>query len=308
MTESNISLPCPANNGTETIQVEETHANQFRVKTSPAFIKGLVKGDEFALDPKSANGFVVLRRSGNVCVQCFIYDMVEAIRDQFVILTQDLHGSIDTFTVSKSGAIASLSIPVSQGLIKIERSLMALETKFPKYEWFLGNIYENDSNKPLNWWGEPYRTNVDLISRVKPSGEQVLDHVTCETTDMVYRVVRSPALVQGLAADDEIQVDNRNHIYQILRHGRNVAVHFFTKHDAEACRLSILPEVGELGGWLDGFFCAPIGGELVFTIPQSVGFSRIDQLFDAAVKSERDSSWKYYNVYEPHTGKPLNWW
>jgi hypothetical protein len=59
-----------------------------------------------------------------------------------------------------------------------------------------------------------------------------------------------------------------------------------------------------LRGTLDG----GIEHGLVFTIPLDSGFSAIEELFDTFTRSHPGTEWRYGNVYDPETGRPLGWW
>jgi hypothetical protein len=39
-----------------------------------------------------------------------------------------------------------------------------------------------------------------------------------------------------------------------------------------------------------------------------VGFDSIEQVFDSVISGSADASWSYGNVYDEHSGEPMQWW
>ena len=126
-----------------------------------------------------------------------------------------------------------------------------------------------------------------------------------------FRVVRSPGIVQGLAADDEFEVDkNSDQGYRLVRRGGNVCVQFFFPANLADCRSRMVPLAEKIGGRLDGGFeVNGNSGGMVFTFPISVGFAAIEEFAVSADDLCNNREWYYGNVYDSSDGiTPLNWW
>lgn len=134
-----------------------------------------------------------------------------------------------------------------------------------------------------------------------PAYEEILaEHLDSKR----YRLIKSPGLVLGLAADDEFELAEDG-TFRVLTRGKNVCVQVFSRSTIDECQQRLMPDVTELGGRLDG----KAERELVFTIPVSVGFQRIEDVLNRASADLKDYEWYYGNVYDPVDGvTPLNWW
>lgn len=136
----------------------------------------------------------------------------------------------------------------------------------------------------------------------------VLDHVEVQRVGVrEYEILRSPCFVRLIAAGDVIRLDEADpHRFTVVRRGGNVSVHV-------SCGTPIAPEVrdalaralADIGGRLDEESLRV----LVFTIPASVGFSRIDALLNALVERCPGARWGYGNACDPADGvTPLERW
>lgn len=148
---------------------------------------------------------------------------------------------------------------------------------------------------------------LQLEVQKNPDGSPFFEEVAVEALgERRYRLLKSPGLVPGLAAGDEIELTpdgERDHL--VLRRAGNVAVQFFSRHDLDACLGFLAPHIERLGGRLDG----RSNLLLVFTIPVSAGFANIEEVFKLAVERLPQSDWMFGNVYDVADGKtPLNWW
>ena len=121
-----------------------------------------------------------------------------------------------------------------------------------------------------------------------------------------YRLVKSPGLVPGLAAGDEIELTPagpRDHT--TVQRAGNVAVQFISRHDLDTCATTLTPRIERIGGWLDG----RAESLLVFTVPVAAGFGKIEEVMRQGMEQFPNSEWMYGNVYDTSDGKtPLNWW
>lgn len=151
---------------------------------------------------------------------------------------------------------------------------------------------------------------IKLPIRMDPPSRPAVEMLpVAEVGPNCYRLVSSPGMVEGLAADDLFAIDREDDLgYKVIRRGGNVCAWFFfdapgRNRGPEADR--IREAVEGIGGRLDG------GGHcvLVFTIPVSAGFPAIADLFDGARERIPGSTWMYGNVYDPKDGHtPLGWW
>jgi hypothetical protein len=143
--------------------------------------------------------------------------------------------------------------------------------------------------------------NGELMSRETLEVEAVQAHR--------YRLLHSPAFVEGIAGGDVIEVDP--HVrgeYRVMSRAGNLAV-LLALPDGEGAaspEVTALHQfVRECGGVFDG---GP-GRMHVFTIPLAAGFSRVEAAFNAAVAAVEGASWWYGNVYENgDERRPMSWW
>jgi hypothetical protein len=143
--------------------------------------------------------------------------------------------------------------------------------------------------------------NVGRSSSGSPAFEQVL--VEARGTDR-YVLLASPGLALGVAAGDEIMVDDGGR-YRVLTRGGNLCVQVFRNASISDVDRFATGRVIQLRGWLDG----KAAKELVYTIPVSAGFPAIEGLFSEVKVAYPDVEWYFGNVYDERDGvTPLNWW
>jgi hypothetical protein len=127
----------------------------------------------------------------------------------------------------------------------------------------------------------------------------------------VYRVLRSPGLVEGIAAGDVIRVTNPLlGLFEVLTRGENLAVKVASPRELDFILTRISAWLGSLGGRLDG--AIDVAG--VWTVPVSAGqrdgacgFHRIERAMGAALAEFVEVEWWYGNVYDER-GEALRWW
>jgi hypothetical protein len=124
-----------------------------------------------------------------------------------------------------------------------------------------------------------------------------------------YRLLHSPAFVEGIAGGDIIELDHSATTgFRIVARGRNLAVIAVVETDSETFspEASTLCEaVLRLGGTCDG---GP-ARVLVFTVPVSAGFGPVEKAMSEFTESLAGATWWYGNVYENgDENRPLNWW
>ncbi|RUL87905.1 DUF4265 domain-containing protein [Tautonia sociabilis] len=120
-----------------------------------------------------------------------------------------------------------------------------------------------------------------------------------------FRLCASPGLVQGIAAGDEFRMLGDDGAFEVIRRGGNLAVQLFALEPVAPYQEELVARVARLGGTLDG----AIERGLVFTVPVSVGFAAVEELFEGWVAEHEGWEWLFGNVYDPADGvTPLGWW
>ena len=141
-----------------------------------------------------------------------------------------------------------------------------------------------------------------MVAGTKSSGEPVFEQVLVDRLDDgAYRVVATPGLVLGIAADDVVRVTPEAR-YEIVERGGNLAVGVYGSHDLVD---EVTKDVWELGGSLDG----RADNFTVYTIPVAAGFPQVERVFNDLVARHPEVEWYFGNVYDTEDGvTPLNWW
>lgn len=141
---------------TEELSVVAANRNSFVALRSPGWIQGLAKGDEFVLDTNNPCGFKVVKRSGMLCIQYFVFSHdLDGARAYFALALGDLSRFEDgiVYQVGDRTALLVFSIPVELGFTKIETIFNGGAKKFIGSKWYYGNVYDpRDGKTPLNWW------------------------------------------------------------------------------------------------------------------------------------------------------------
>ena len=136
--------------------------------------------------------------------------------------------------------------------------------------------------------------------------ERVFEEVAVEAVSLHrYRLLASPGLLDGLAAGDVF--DRRDDgSYVVVTRSGNLCIQLWYPNQDLHSRVDgeLLPDVQELGGWLDGR--SP--GVSVFTVPLNATFARIEPVFDQWVATAAGSGWSFANVYADDGTTPLGWW
>jgi hypothetical protein len=124
-----------------------SEANSYRLLLSPAFSKGLAKGDEIRLLP--AGRFEMIQHSGNLCVRVFAKTAIAEIARHHARVITELEGSLDI----QNERMLVYCIPVSKGFTRIEEVFNGLVEGRPDATWIYGNVYDPaDGTTALNWW------------------------------------------------------------------------------------------------------------------------------------------------------------
>lgn len=147
---------------------------------------------------------------------------------------------------------------------------------------------------------------INLFAGKRPDGQDVVEQIrVVKTENDSYRLVQSPAFVQGLASGDEIRYDEKDNSFELLKHSGNLAIRIFSRNDVTVLRDNIRAKLEKLGAELD------FENErmLIFSIHVSCGFKEIEKVLDHYINDPEDAAWRYGNVYDPADGTtPLNWW
>lgn len=147
---------------------------------------------------------------------------------------------------------------------------------------------------------------INLFAGKRPDGQDVVEQIrVVKTENESYRLVQSPAFVQGLASGDEIRYDTKDNSFELLKHAGNLAIRVYSKNDISVVRDNLRVKLEKLGAELD------FENErmLIFSIHVSCGFTEIEKILNQHVTEKAEAAWVYGNVYDPKDGTtPLNWW
>jgi hypothetical protein len=124
-----------------------------------------------------------------------------------------------------------------------------------------------------------------------------------------YRMLHSPAYVEGIAAGDVIEADQSLQSgFRLVSRAVNLAVVVVLEkpEDKSSVQSKCLEQsIRSIGGIVDG---GP-DRALVLTVPVSSGFQAIERLLTTFTKELPGTSWWYGNVYEAgDPSRPLDWW
>lgn len=132
----------------ERLQVIIHDDNSCELVKSPAFVKGIARGDIIKLEPGSQD-FTLLKRSGNLSIRVYCRDDSSELVDELTPPLEKLGGDLDIETPR----MLVYSIHVSCGFQQIEQLLNSVISD--DVAWIYGNVYDPvDGETPLNWWQE----------------------------------------------------------------------------------------------------------------------------------------------------------
>lgn len=136
------------NSVVERLQVLEQEDDAFILVKSPAFIKGIVRGDKIKLN-KEDHSFELIARSGNLCIRVFAKEDIQQLAEDLTPPIEKLGGELDL----ENPRMLIYSIHVSCGFKQIEAILDDLIGEETNSAWIYGNVYDpSDGVTPLNWW------------------------------------------------------------------------------------------------------------------------------------------------------------
>lgn len=151
-----IELPVCNNDGvrvgTEALEAERLAPNRYRLLYSPGVVEGVAKDDVIELLETDPKGFVVVSRSGYLCVWFYFPSPG---------LNRGPEGEQVRTAVEQFGGVCDgggnthlvFSVPVSLGFPPVEALFDGLVAQYPDSSWLYGNVYDPwDEFKPLGWW------------------------------------------------------------------------------------------------------------------------------------------------------------
>ena len=146
---------------------------------------------------------------------------------------------------------------------------------------------------------------INLLAGRGSSGNPVYEEVLVERrSGQQYKLLRSPGLVLGIAADDVIAVVGDG-TYDVLERGGNLCIQIFARGDLTVLEETATEKLMPLRGRLDG----KAKTQLVYTIPVTAGFPAVESVLNELVAQAPGAEWYYGNVYDTSDGvTPLNWW
>ncbi len=116
-----------------------------------------------------------------------------------------------------------------------------------------------------------------------------------------FRVLYSPGLAYGMAAGDELEVDEEGR-YEVVARGGNLSVRLLCGSGVADMEPSWTEQIERIGGRLDG----QVRAGLAYTIPLSAGRDVIGRIFAKAKQENPGALWEYGNVYD-EDGKLMEW-
>jgi hypothetical protein len=124
-----------------------------------------------------------------------------------------------------------------------------------------------------------------------------------------WRLLHSPAFVDGLAGGDVIELDaTAAEGFRLVSRSRNVAV-IAVVADADDCASVAARRLREALLALGGVFDGGPPRMLVFTVPLAAGFPAIETALQRFLEDQGGATWWYGNVYERgDSTRPLAWW
>jgi len=147
-------------------------------------------------------------------------------------------------------------------------------------------------------------SHVRLAAGLGAGGQLVYESVLTRTiAPDLHLVLGTPALVEGIAAGDRIQV-RAGGAFEVVQRGGNICLLVVPEEPPGADDLALLRDAfDDLGGIVE---LPPDRRFIVITVPAAAGFDAVEHAIDDWT-GPRGHHWEYGNVYDAD-GKPLNWW
>lgn len=133
----------------EEVRAIRLDTNRYQLAQSPGLVPGVAAADEIELAPEEPNGYRVIRRGGNVCVQLFTRHDPDECLEWLEPQVLRLSGRVD----GRAPKLLVFTIPVASGFDAIQSIFDGAVGRFPESEWMYGNVYSTaDGRTPLDWW------------------------------------------------------------------------------------------------------------------------------------------------------------
>ncbi|WP_170026710.1 DUF4265 domain-containing protein [Actinomadura oligospora] len=147
--------------------------------------------------------------------------------------------------------------------------------------------------------------HLNLLAGIGTAGQPVHEQVpAAQVAGGRYRLEATPALVDGCAAGDLVEIDHAGRV-SVIERGGNLAVQSFSEHDAfDVDQVETLREAWAVEGGL--VEAPPHLRFVVVTVPARIGFPRIEAITNRWSETT-GSGWSFGNVFDKE-GTPLNWW
>ena len=143
----------PANNppSYETVPARKDGDALYELKNSPGMALGAAAGDLVRIADDDG-AFEVVRRSGNVAVQCFVAKLSSSARARAASVLETELESLGGWLDGGSARVMIYTVPVAAGLDAISERFEAVAQAYRGFVWMYGNVYDVDGHTPLNWW------------------------------------------------------------------------------------------------------------------------------------------------------------
>lgn len=135
----------------ERLPVQALEGDKYQLIRSPAFIKGVARGDTISLEHDD-RAFSLVKRSGNLSIKVIAKNGgIATLAEDLTPKLEKLGGQLDF----ENQRMLVYSIHVSCGFKNVENILNDHVGEETDSIWYYGNVYEPaDGVTPLNWWHE----------------------------------------------------------------------------------------------------------------------------------------------------------
>jgi hypothetical protein len=145
----------------EKVAVRNQDPGIYLLLHSPAFVRGLARGDQFELISRRSGRFKVLRRAGNIAVRVYCKTDSAMLDATLTPQVTQLEGRRDV----KSLYLLVYSLPVQAGFDSIESVFDQVISGSADANWNYGNVYDEHSGEPLLWWQQTPASNEIVLKR-----------------------------------------------------------------------------------------------------------------------------------------------
>lgn len=126
----------------------EEAGKSYQLLHSPGFVRGLARGDYFELISRQAGSFKVTWRSGNLAIRVYTRMPSQSLDSVLTPQVDQLQGRRDVM----SDFLLVYSIGLEAGFEAIESVFDQAIDGSADASWNYGNVYDEFSGEPLNWW------------------------------------------------------------------------------------------------------------------------------------------------------------